>query len=279
MRLAAALAFALSAVPAAASCRLALILALDVSASVDPEEYLLQSVGLAEALRAPEVRQAFLSVPDRPVALAVFEWSGRTFQRGVADWALMADDAALDAMADAITAPREAPVSTTTAIGAAMLHAGAMFAGGPDCAARTLDISGDGLNNDAVLPEEARLDSSLDGVTINGLVIGADYPLDHELNPNRRGALTRYYANRVIKGPGAFVETADDFSDFPRAMRRKLVRELGSMAVGEAPPTEAAPPSRARAMQAANTRGPLVPATTVAATAAPMATTPVAPPR
>lgn len=224
-----------SALPAEAACRLALILALDVSASVDAEEYLLQSVGLAEALRAPEVRQAFLSVPDAPVALAVFEWSGRTYQRIITHWVLIEDDAALDLVAAAITAPRPAPVSTTTAIGAAMLHAGRMFADSPDCAGRTLDISGDGLNNDAILPEEARLHESLAGVTINGLVIGANFPLDHELNPNRQGTLTRYYANRVIKGPGAFVETADDFADFPRAMRRKLVRELGSMVLGEGP--------------------------------------------
>ena len=70
-------------------------------------------------------------------------------------------------------------------------------------------------------------------------MIGADFPIDHELNPNRMGALTNYYANRVIKGPGAFVETAEDFNDFGNAMRRKLIRELSTMMIGQAEPPAA----------------------------------------
>lgn len=230
----------LAAPPASAACRQALVLALDVSASVDAQEYRLQTGGLAAALRDVEVRQAFLARPGAPVALAVFEWSGAAYQRLVIDWTEITDGAALDAAAATIERNPVPPDQTTTGIGAAMLYAGALFDRGPACPERTLDISGDGQNNDWPRPEEARLDASLAGITVNGLVIGADFPLDHELNPNRMGALTNYYRNRVIKGFGAFVETAEDFDDFGNAMRRKLVRELSTMMLGAAGPAPAA---------------------------------------
>jgi hypothetical protein len=226
------LALLLAAPPALADCRQALVLALDVSASVDAQEYQLQTGGLAAALRDAEVRQAFLGRPGSPVALAVFEWSGAAYQRLVLDWTPVEDAAALDAAAAAIERNPVPPDQSTTGIGAAMLYAGELFARGPACAERTLDISGDGQNNDWPRPEEARLDESLKRITINGLVIGADFPLDHELNPNRMGALTNYYANRVIKGLGSFVETATNFEDFGNAMRRKLIRELSTMMLG-----------------------------------------------
>lgn len=240
---AAALAIALVAAPAAAQepCRQALVLAIDVSASVDRQEYRLQADGLAWALRDPEVQGAFLARPGFPVALAVFEWSGADYQRLVADWTMIDAAEDLGRIAGLIEASPAPASQTTTGIGAAMLFAAELFARGPVCAERTLDISGDGQNNDWPRPEEARLEPGLAAVTINGLVIGADFPLDHALNPNRMGALTKYYRNRVIKGAGAFVEEADDFADFGSAMRRKLIRELTTMMVGAAEPPASAP--------------------------------------
>ncbi|MCX7644084.1 MAG: DUF1194 domain-containing protein [Rhodobacteraceae bacterium] len=221
------------------ACRQGLVLAIDVSASVDPREYRLQSDGLAWALRDVEVRQAFLLRPEAPVWLAVFEWSGATYQRIVVGWTAVTDESVLDRVAGMIEANPAPPEQTTTGIGAAMIFAAGLIAEGPPCASWTIDISGDGQNNDWPRPEEARNDPRLAGVTINGLVIGADFPIDHALNPNRMGALTAYYRNRVIRGPGAFVETADDFRDFGPTMRRKLIRELASMIVGDARPTGA----------------------------------------
>ena len=215
-------------------CRQGLILALDVSASVDAWEYRLQSGGLAWALRDAEVRQAFLARPEAPVHLAVFEWSGARYQRLLVDWVAVTGEEVLDRVAATIEENPIPPEQSTTGIGGAMLFAAELFASGPDCDERTLDISGDGQNNDWPRPEEARNDERLAGVTINGLVIGGDFPLEHALNPNRMGALTAYYRNRVIKGPSAFVETADNFRDFGSAMRRKLVRELSTVIVGEA---------------------------------------------
>ena len=103
-----------------------------------------------------------------------------------------------------------------TALGFALLFGGRALAARPDCAQRTLDVSGDGTNNDGVSPELARRDFPLAGITVNGLVIGANVV-----------TLARYYQQFVIQGPGAFVEVADDYADFERAMRRKLLRELG----------------------------------------------------
>ena len=103
-----------------------------------------------------------------------------------------------------------------TAIGFALLFGGQALAERTDCARRTLDISGDGTNNDGVSPEMARREAALAGVTVNGLVIGATVV-----------TLSRYYRQFVIQGPGAFVEEAGDYDDFERTMRRKLLRELG----------------------------------------------------
>lgn len=237
---------ALAAPPARAECRQGLVLAIDVSASVDAQEYRLQSGGLAWALHDPVVREAFLLQPERPVYLAVFEWSGANYQRLVVDWTAIENDAVLDRIALAVELNPVPPQQSTTAIGAAILYAGELFAQGPDCPERTLDISGDGQNNDWPRPEHARLEPSLAGITINGLVIGADFPLDHELNPNRMGALTTYYRNRVIKGSAAFVETAENFDDFGNAMRRKLIRELRTMMLGDAGSLAAPLPWRRR---------------------------------
>jgi hypothetical protein len=221
----------LLAAPASAACRQGLVLAIDVSASVDRREYGLQSRGLAFALRDGEVRNAFLR-PGPPVWVAVFEWSSAEYQRVLVDWMAVEDAEDLDRLAQTI---EENPIpgqQSTTGIGAALLFAGGLFTRGPDCLERTLDVSGDGQNNDWPRPEDARRDPSLALVHINGLVIGADFPVDHELNPNRLGALTNYYSARVIKGPGAFVETANDFEDFGETMRRKLIRELDTLVVG-----------------------------------------------
>ena len=218
----------------AAECRQGLALAIDVSASVDPKEYRLQSGGLAWALRDVEVQSAFLGAGGASVWIAVFEWSGADYQRLLVDWTEVTEAATLERIAAGIERKPVPPQQTTTGIGAAMLYAADLFARGPACAERTLDISGDGQNNDWPRPEDARVSEGLAGITINGLVIGADFPIDHELNPNRMGALTNYYRNRVIKGPGAFVETADDFQDFGNAIRRKLIRELNTMMLGRA---------------------------------------------
>lgn len=218
MSLRATAALAVLFVPAPAlACRLALVLALDASASVDAEEYIVQRNGLAAALIAPEVQAAFLSDPE-PVALAAFEWSGQWNQRVMLDWRLIRSGEDLLDAASEVSAFEREHARSPTAMGAALGYAAGMLRSGPACASRTIDVSGDGRNNHGYSAELAYKHFPLDGVTVNGLAIGGAIEL---------GALVEYYRREVIKGPGAFVQEARDYADFERAMRRKLEREVG----------------------------------------------------
>ena len=218
-----ALALALAApAPVEAACRLALSLGLDVSSSVDAREYRLQTAGLAAALTAPEVVAAFLAVPGQPVMLQIFEWSGWQQQLVRQDWVTIAGEGDLAEVAALLRRQGRSFEQFPTALGFALTFGGRALAGRQDCARRTLDISGDGTNNDGVSPEMARRDPALAGVTVNGLVVGATVV-----------TLARYYRQFVIQGPGAFVEVAEDYEDFEQAMRRKLLRELGVFEISE----------------------------------------------
>jgi hypothetical protein len=210
------------AVPVSASaCRLALALALDVSSSVDQEEDRLQRVGLANALVSPEVQAAVLGDRGQPVALAVFEWSGRYQQDILLDWRLLRSRADLEAVSEVIRNSRRSYAAFPTALGFALGYAAGVFKSAPPCLFYTLDVSGDGVNNEGFAPYLAYRNFPLDEVTVNGLAIGG-----------AADDLVGYYRRELIKGPGAFVEVALDFFDFERAMRRKLVRELETRAIG-----------------------------------------------
>ncbi|MCU0911793.1 MAG: DUF1194 domain-containing protein [Rhodobacteraceae bacterium] len=212
----------LTSVPAEA-CRLALALGFDVSASVDAADYAIQRDGIVAALAAPEIRRAFLE-PGEPVALAVFEWAGRRWQQPVAGWVLVETAADLDRVAEAVAASEGLRPWEPTAIGAALVHALDLFGTAPDCAARTLDLSGDGRNNDWLDPGRIYAREDFGDIVVNALAIGG-----HEAD------IAAYYAAEVIRGPGAFVEPARTHADFPPAIRRKLERELTGPVLGTAP--------------------------------------------
>ena len=208
-------------------CRLALVLAMDISSSVDPLEDALQRGGLAQALRAPEVVEAILSQPDRPVALAMFEWSGRVQQDMVLPWVMLRDAATIGAVADRIALSRRSYAEFSTAIGHAIEYAHDLFRQGPACDARVLDISGDGVNNDGFGPTAAYDAFDFSQITVNALVIEVqEAGTDHGITEGADTGLADYFRQIVIQGPGSFVEVAAGFEDFERAMRRKLLREL-----------------------------------------------------
>jgi hypothetical protein len=208
------------------ACRLALALALDVSSSVDAAEDALQRGGLASALVAPQVQAAFLA-PGDPVALAIYEWSGRFKQVLVQDWVLIRSPADLQAVSAQVANSRRSHEDFPTAMGYALGYGATLLRRAPSCAAATLDVSGDGINNEGFGPAEAYGAFPFDGVTVNGLVInGGEYEAELDL--------VRYYLNEVIRGPASFVEVAQGFDDFERAMRAKLIRELGVLMLGEA---------------------------------------------
>lgn len=209
----------------AQACRLALVLAMDVSASVDPAEDQLQRGGLAAALLAPDVQAAFFVSPD-PVALLVFEWSGRYNQQDLTPWTMIRGPADLLAVSDAIANSKRSHNDFPTAMGHALGHAAVRLAEGPDCLFQTIDLAGDGQNNDGFGPAEAYAAFPFEDVVVNGLVINAgEYEAEVHLIP--------FYRDQVIRGPGSFLEVADGFEDYQNAMERKLIRELSSQILGD----------------------------------------------
>ncbi len=220
---AAALAAGLLAGGPALACRLALVLAMDVSSSVDAREDALQRRGLAAALIAPEVQAAFFSSPE-PVALAMFEWSGRDNQRLLIDWRLVSTPEDLMAIAQTVGRSARQSDDYPTAMGYALGYAAGLLARAPACLTATVDVAGDGKNNEGFPPPSAYRAFDYGGVTVNGLVI------DDGSVPD----IVDYYSTQVLHGPGAFLEQARGFADYESAMLRKLVRELSALAVGSA---------------------------------------------
>lgn len=225
------LAWALAAESAQGACRQALALGLDVSGSVDSGEYLLQMRGLANALRHPDVRAALLAQPASPVEIAVFEWSGESYQRLIADWTVIHDSDALERLSATLETTARRPAPPVTALGRAMAFGAILLARRPACWKRTLDISGDGRNNSGPRPEQVRAGLSGQRITLNALVIGSDGADDGTARHSGIGELSAYFRANVILGPDAFVETALGFADYEAAMVRKLKRELESVAV------------------------------------------------
>lgn len=208
---------ALFAPPVAArapGCEVALVLAVDVSGSVDAWEYQLQAEGLAFALRDPEVAEALVR---RQAAIAVVQWSGAGQQTLSISWTRVQEPAQVAHLAGRIGAMARAHSGGNTAVGQALDFATALF--GPpvrDCARWVIDVSGDGDENEGFTIGQARRRALVRGITVNGLAIEG-------LGTAR--AITNFYRTWVVT-PGGFVETAQGHEDFARAMRRKLLREL-----------------------------------------------------
>lgn len=222
--LAACIALSVSGGAWAAECRLALVLALDVSSSVDAEEDALQRGGMVSALIAPEVQAAFFA-SDLPVALAVFEWSGRYNQELLLDWTLITSPAALLGAAETLAASKRSHNEFPTAMGYALGYGAGLLERAPACLFKTIDMAGDGQNNEGFPPAAAYAEFPFAGVTVNGLVVDAA-----EFQTGQQ--LVEFYENEVIRGPGAFVEVAQGFKDYERALRRKLERELRPPSIG-----------------------------------------------
>ncbi len=235
LSLALTLAALLAAAPAGAACRLALSLGLDVSASVDAAEYRLQLDGLAAALLRPEVQEAMLAFPGAAVRLHVYEWAGQGSLRVLLDWTEIAGPQDLLAAATALRGSGRVQMDPSTAMGEAMLAGGAALAAQRDCARHTLDLSGDGRSNAGPRPRDVGAAPQLAGVTVNGLVVGADPRSAADPRDAATGELLFYYRAEVIRGPGAFTELARGFAGFEEAMARKLLRELEAPAVAALP--------------------------------------------
>lgn len=218
--------------PAQAVCRQALALGLDISGSVDENEYRLQLDGLAGALFNPDVQDAFMAMPDTWVRLLIYEWAGPNSQRILVPWTEISANQQLDFIGTELLSTDRAPHELSTALGQAMLFGGKVLSQQFECWRRTLDLSGDGESNIGPRPRETLAAPILFGVTINGLVIGADAPPFSDASRSEISQLTGYFKSEVIRGPDAFVETAIEFEGFQDAMAKKLLKEIQTRAVG-----------------------------------------------
>ncbi|MEM8751510.1 MAG: DUF1194 domain-containing protein [Pseudomonadota bacterium] len=226
IRRAAAFALALfAAAPAAAfDCHTAIVFGLDASRSVDSRENRLQREGLAAALVDRTIIEAILPYPGAGVAAMAFEWSNPEDQVVIAPWTVLDTPEAVRAFAARIPEGPTIRRRWKTGIGPAMRFAAEALAAAPvECRRLVVDISGDGPGNAGAPPAAQRAVGVLDGIVFNGLVIRN--PLFDGAQPPGEDPLV-YYNRHVIQGPGAFVEVASSYDDYPPAIRRKLLREL-----------------------------------------------------
>ena len=196
------------------ACRTALVLAMDVSQSVDAGEYRLQIDGLAAALRDPEIAE--ILVRDQ-VALSVIQWSGVDSQEVSLDWTQMLSPSHVQLFAAAVQRLPRAFIMSNTAPAEALNTALRHFDSGPDCARRVIDMSGDGTPNAGGDVGRFRRTAERSGVTVNGLAI-----------EGLGRAITNFYERNVITADG-FVETARGHRDYGRAIRRKILREISTV--------------------------------------------------
>ncbi|MEZ5816924.1 MAG: DUF1194 domain-containing protein [Hyphomicrobiaceae bacterium] len=206
---------------------LLLVLAVDISRSVDEHKFRLQRDGYASALANPRVVGAIRSGLNGRIAISMIEWSGVAEQAIVADWTVIGSRGEAEALAQRIRgAPRA--FMGRTAIGSAIEFATLQFPRSPWRAERHLiDVSGDGTNNSGVDVVEARQMAIAQRVTINGLAILSDEPLPfNPLHTHPPGGLLAYYENNVIGGPNAFALSAQGHEAFGTMILAKLIKEI-----------------------------------------------------
>lgn len=200
----------------AAACDLALVLAVDVSGSVDPKEFRIQMDGLAAALKDGIVAEALV---DQQAMVTLLQWTGSSRQRQTLDWAQMTDFAAVEVFAEQVAEDGRIWRNFSTAIGEALVISRDLLAEVPQCARHVVDVSGDGRSNEGATPLEVRAEMRAAGITVNALAIETD---DTDL--------TAYFFENLIRGERAFVETANGFAEYPAAILRKLQRETARIA-------------------------------------------------
>lgn len=203
---------------------LSLVLAVDISNSMDAEEQQLQREGFVAAFRSPEVHDAIRKGALGRIAVTYMEWAGSHIRHVVAPWAIISDSAEAVEFADRLA---EAPVrrGPRTSISGALDYAILLLDAAPvDSVRQVIDVSGDGPNNQGRIVTIARNEALQRGVTINGLPImlkrGGSWDIDE---------LDEYYRDCVIGGPGAFLIPIRTRDQFPQAIRTKIIREIADL--------------------------------------------------
>ena len=225
----------------AADVDLLLVLAADVSRSIDAAKFQLQRDGYAAAVANSRVLDTIRAGRNGRIGLTFIEWSGIGAQRIVIDWMAVGDAASAKDFGDRLLeSPRS--FADRTSISGAIEFAMAALTRAPFHAPRQIiDISGDGTNNSGRDVTELRDQAIAKGITINGLAILSENPLPwNPEHTNPPGGLDQYYRDNVIGGPGAFVMVAKNFDSFGEAIISKMIAEVAE--VGQ--PKQRQPQSR-----------------------------------
>ncbi|WP_299375152.1 DUF1194 domain-containing protein [uncultured Tateyamaria sp.] len=193
------------------ACDLALLLAVDVSGSVDRDEYRIQMDGLAAGLRDGIVADALIA---QRAQVSVVQWTGASRQRQTVPWTPIRSYADVMALADVIASDPRIWRNYSTAIGEALSVSRLALEDVAYCTRRVIDVSGDGVSNEGVEPATQRAAMNAQDIVVNALAIETDAT-----------DLTAYFFENLITGPGAFVATAAGFEDYPEQIKRKLQRE------------------------------------------------------
>jgi hypothetical protein len=213
---------------------LLLVLAADVSRSIDEGEFELQRKGYAAALSDPRVLAVIRGGTNGTIAVCFVEWSGAGEQMVVADWIVIRDEEDAGSLSATILAAPRSFMGRTSISGAIDFAMERFAAAKPRSNRRIIDISGDGTNNSGRLVSEARDQALAEGVTINGLAIVNDKPNPgYAFHTQPPGGLPEWYRQNVIGGPGAFLRVVEDFRSFADAMTNKLVSEIVAVASPE----------------------------------------------
>ncbi|TPJ34608.1 DUF1194 domain-containing protein [Mesorhizobium sp. B2-8-3] len=216
-----------------------LVLAVDVSLSMSPVELEIQRHGYAAALTHENVLKAIADGAYGKIAVTYVEWAGTTWQRVIVPWTVIANRADAEKVVAQLNA-RPPDSARRTSISGALSFGSDLFAeSGFEGTKRVIDVSGDGPNNQGAPVDLTRDAVVKQGITINGLPLmtrgGFSGAFDVE-------NLDRYYSDCVIGGPGAFMIPVNDWTQFPEAIRRKLVLELAGPASPRWAAEEAAHP-------------------------------------
>ena len=213
-----------SSAPAAAPQQvdLKLVLAVDVSGSIDNDEFTLEREGTADAFADPEVVKAIQGGSLGRIAVAMLDFSSPQFDRVVIDWTIIKDKASAQAFADTIrntprTPGRRTSVSSALELGSLLLESSEK-----DLVAtrRVIDVTGDGPNNDGNPMTDAHDKTIAQGIVVNGL------PVMDDMANGYFPELDKYYAGCVTGGRGAFVVVVKSYKDYSAAMRHKLILEI-----------------------------------------------------
>jgi hypothetical protein len=207
-----------------------LVLAADVSRSIDDGEFDLQRKGYAAAMTDPRVLKAINGGKHHAIAITFIEWAGADEQKVVVDWTVVRDEEGAGGIAATIIAAPRSYVGRTSISGAIDFAVERLAASPVRADKRIIDISGDGTSNAGRSVTEARDTAAALGITINGLaIINTNANPGYAFHTNPPGGLPSYYRDNVIGGPGAFLLVVENFGSFADAITQKLVAEIAAV--------------------------------------------------